>query len=72
MLPLLVPWMTASQARLVLRWLSSHTGLPVLLVAAALLVVGYRLARRTARFALEVAVVAAALLAATHAGWLAW
>lgn len=58
--------------RLALRWLSVHTGLPALLVAALLVVVGYRLLKRSARFALEVAVVAIALVAATEAGWIRW
>jgi len=55
-----------------LAWLSASTGLPTLLVAAALVVVGYRILRRTARVALEVAVVTAALLAASQAGWIRW
>ncbi|MBX3185647.1 MAG: hypothetical protein KF819_01475 [Labilithrix sp.] len=68
-----VPWgMIALTGRHALRWLSLHTGLPVLIVAAVLLAVGHRLLRKTARFAVEVALVSALLLAATEAGWIRW
>ena len=62
----------AAAARQAVRWGSSHTGLPALLVAALLVVVGYRLLKRTMRFAMEVAVVAAVLVAATELGWIQW
>lgn len=62
----------ASAVRLGLRWIASHTGLPALVVAAILLAVGHRILRKTARFALEVALVSALLLAATQAGWIRW
>lgn len=69
----LAAWGTLSTwTRLALRWLSVHTGLPALLVAAVLVVVSYRLLKRSARFALEVAAVAIALVAATEAGWIRW
>ncbi len=54
------------------RWLSLHTGVPALVVAAVLVAVGWRLLKRTARFAMEIAVVAALLLAATELGWIQW
>lgn len=59
-------------AKMAVRWLSTHSGLPALVVAAILIVVGYRVLKKTARFAVEVALVAAFLLAATSAGWLRW
>lgn len=62
-------------AKMAVRWLSAHTGLPALVVAAILIVVAYRLFKKTARFAIEVALVAALLVvaaAATSAGWLRW
>lgn len=62
----------SATARQAVRWGATHTGLPALLVAAVLVVVGYRLLRRTARFAMEVAVVAACLVAATELGWIQW
>ncbi|WP_169928324.1 hypothetical protein [Labilithrix luteola] len=58
--------------KLALRWLSVHTGLPALFVAAILVVVSYRLLKRSAKFALEVAAVAIALVAATELGWIHW
>lgn len=59
-------------AKLAFRFLTAHTGLPALLVAAVLVVVGYRLLKKTARFAAEVAVVMMALVAATELGWIQW
>jgi hypothetical protein len=58
--------------RSTVRWLAAHTGLPALLVAALLVVLGWRVLRKTARFAVEVAVVTAALFAATELGWIQW
>jgi hypothetical protein len=55
-----------------IRYLSLHTGLPALLVAAILVVVGYRLLKKTFRFAMEVAVIAVALVAMTQLGWIVW
>ncbi len=59
-------------SKAVVRWLSLHTGVPALLVAAILVAVGYRVLKRTARFAVEVAAVALALVAASELGWLRW
>jgi hypothetical protein len=59
-------------AAAVVRYVAAHTGIPALLVAAGLLVVGYRILRRSVRFAIEVALVAFALFAATRLGWLSW
>ncbi len=68
-----MPWSTiAASGRFAVRWLSLHTGLPALLVAALLVVVGYRILKKSARFAVEVALVAALLVAATSAGWIHW
>jgi len=58
--------------RLAVRWLSLHTGVPALVVGALLLVLGYRILKKSARFMVEVALVAVLLVAATHAGWLHW
>ena len=58
--------------RAALRWGSLHSGLPVVVVAAILVVVSWRLAKRTARLAVEVTVVTAMLLAATRMGWITW
>jgi hypothetical protein len=58
--------------RSTLRWGAAHTGLPVVIVAAVALVVSLRLARRWARFVVEVAVAAGVLVAATRFGWIRW
>jgi hypothetical protein len=63
----IVPW-----ARHIVRWLSVHTGLPALLVAAVLLVVGYRILKRSFRLLVEVALLAAALALASRLGWIRW
>jgi hypothetical protein len=55
-----------------LRWVSQHTGLPVVLVAAIAVVVSWRLFKRTARFALQVLLTLVALLVATRLGWIRW
>ncbi len=68
-----MPWSTLSTyGRFAVRWLSLHTGLPALVVAAVLVVVGYRILKKSARFAVEVALVAVLLVAATSAGWIHW
>jgi hypothetical protein len=68
-----IPWTTiAAAGRFATRWLSLHTGLPALVIGAVLVVVGYRILKKTARFAIEVALVAALLVAATSAGWIQW
>jgi hypothetical protein len=56
----------------VVAFLSQHSGVPALIVAAFLLVLGFRLLKKSARFLAEVAVVTAALFAATQLGWIRW
>ena len=58
------------RARHGLHWLGRHTGIPIILLAAAILVLSYRVFKKTARLAIEIAVVAVLLLVATHLGWL--
>lgn len=69
-----IPLLSAGLAgcKVAVRWLSLHTGVPALLVAAVLIAVGYRLLKRTARFAVEVAAVTLALALASELGWLRW
>jgi len=55
-----------------LHWISAHTGLPVIVVAALAIVVGWRVARRTWHIAFELVLAVAALLVATHLGWIRW
>lgn len=52
--------------------LSQHTGVPVLLVAAAMVVASWRFLKSAAKLAAEIAIVAGALLLATQLGWLTW
>jgi hypothetical protein len=59
-------------ARGALYWAAQHTGLPVLVIAAAALVASWHIVRRALRFAVQVAVAAALLLAATKLGLLTW
>jgi len=61
-----------TQARAALRVVSSHTGLPIVLVAAFALVLSYRLARRMTRLAAELTLVVTALFVATRFGWISW
>jgi hypothetical protein len=53
-----------------LVWASRHTGIPAVVLAAVAVVLGWRLWRRSARFAVEVSVVALVLLVLTKIGLL--
>jgi hypothetical protein len=70
------PWLHWSSivatSKGIVRYASSHTGLPAILVAGVLVWAGYRILRRTLRWALEIAVVSIALAAATRFGWIHW
>lgn len=70
----LLGWASPAQhgMREALRWGAHHSGLPMVVVAAIVLVVSWRLFKRAARLAVEVAVVTAMLLAATRLGWITW
>jgi hypothetical protein len=63
---------TGGSVRALLRLVSHHTGLPVVLVAAVVVVASLRVIRRGVRFAFEVALALALLVAATHLGWIRW
>ena len=66
-------WSTlAGWAKAAVRYLAEHTGLPALLVAAVLAAVGFRLLKKTLRFAVEVAILGAALAVLTELGWIRW
>ena len=69
--PRLGPAATAS-VRTLLRWAAHHTGLPMVLVGAIVLVLSWRILRRTLRMAVEVFIALALLVAATRLGWLTW
>lgn len=59
-------------SKMLLHWAHVHTGLPAIVVAGIAIVVGYKILKRSAKFAFEVAVITAALAAATELGWLHW
>jgi hypothetical protein len=56
----------------VLHLVSRHTGIPVVVVAAAALVISFRMARRAARLAVEMGVALGLILVATKMGWIRW
>jgi hypothetical protein len=53
-----------------LSWLSRHTGIPAIVIAAILVVVAYRVAKRSLKFVLQVSVVLIALATLAHLGLL--
>lgn len=59
-------------AKAALHWISVHTGVPVLIVAALVVCVGYRVLKRSLRFVIEVTAVIVLLLLATELGWIRW
>jgi hypothetical protein len=63
---------TGGALRDALHWASERTGLPVIVIAAAVLVTSWRLFKRSLRLAVEVVLAVAVLLAATRFGWIAW
>ncbi len=55
-----------------LHWIAHHSGVPVVLVAAVAIVVSWRVFKKVAGLAIEVAIVLVLLLIATKAGWISW
>ncbi len=53
-------------------WLSTRTGFPALILAAAALVLGFRLARKVGRLAIEFALALVLLIALRKLGWMTW
>jgi hypothetical protein len=66
------PTKIATTVRSGLRTIENHTGIPALVVAAIVLVLGYRVLRNSARIFFQVALLALMLAAATRAGWIRW
>jgi hypothetical protein len=52
------------------QYSSAHTGVPAVVVAAAMLVLSWRLFKRALRFAVELAAAIALVLFATQMGWI--
>ena len=61
-----------AKVRFGLQWLSSHTGVPIVIVAAAVVVISWRILKKTTRLFIQVAVLAALLAIATKLGWITW
>ena len=59
-------------ARHAVRFLALHTGLPVLVITAILLVVGYRVLKKSARFVAQIVAISLILWAASELGWIRW
>jgi hypothetical protein len=62
-------WTAFRQA---VHYASLHSGLPAVVVASLALVAGYRLLRRTIRFAVQLTIAMTIVLAATYFGWLSF
>jgi hypothetical protein len=54
------------------HWITNHTGVPAIVVAAVLIVVSWKLLKTGLHLAIEVACVLALLVVATHFGWIAF
>jgi hypothetical protein len=52
------------------HYASRHTGVPAVVVASIALVAGYRLLRRTVRFAVQLTIAMTIVLVAVYFGWL--
>lgn len=61
-----------TKVRLGLQWIAGHTGIPIVIVAAAVVVISWRVLKKTTRLFVEVAVLAALLAIATKLGWISW
>ena len=76
--PHLSSWITAAlgagggSVRHLLRWVSRHSGIPVVLVAAIGIVISFRIVRKMARLVFEVTVAAVVLFAVSKLGWITW
>jgi hypothetical protein len=55
-----------------LHLIADKTGVPIVVVTAVVLVAAFRLARRSGRFVLEVALVLMLLVVATKLGFIVW
>jgi hypothetical protein len=62
----------SSSVRAGLAWVSSHTGVPVIIVAAIAIVISWRIFKKSVRLAIEVALALALLLVGTKLGWISW
>lgn len=65
-------WLTHGPMGDALKFFAGHTGLPLTVVAGAVIVLSLRLVRRAAAVFLEIGVAVAALATATRFGWISW
>jgi hypothetical protein len=63
---------TTAWTKHALHWASSHTGLPIVVIAVLASILVLRVVRRTWLAVFEVAVAFALIFAATRLGWIHW
>ena len=65
-------WLTHGPVADATKYLAAHTGLPLTVVAGAVIVVSLRLVRRAFAVFFEIGLAVAALATATRFGWITW
>jgi hypothetical protein len=55
-----------------LHWISNHSGVPVIIVAAVLIVLSWRFLKWSWKFLIQIAIVAGLLFVAVKMGWIAF
>ena len=58
--------------RQALHWMTQHTGIPIVIVAAAVIVLSWRLAKKVFGLIVQIAFVSVLLFLATRFGWIRW
>ena len=61
-----------TQARHALEWTSAHSGIPIVIVAAAAIVISWAIVKKTTRLFIQIAVVAFLLALLTKLGFISW
>ena len=65
-------WLAHGPLADAMKFLAGHSGLPVTVVAGALIAFSLRLVRRAAAVFVEIGLAVAALAALTRLGWISW
>lgn len=65
-------WLAHGAVGDAMKFLASHTGLPISVVTGSLIVLSLRLLRRAAAVFVEIGFAVAALATATRFGWISW
>jgi hypothetical protein len=55
-----------------LHWISAHSGVPVIVVAAVILVLSWKFLKWSWKFLVQIAIVAGLLFLATKLGWISF